>query len=413
MTQILVYEDSGWLNLLPLVYTRAVFELVCGMGSLLDRVKSIGAMPTGVWCRAELAAVIAERTVLPANVPIAGSTLLLNGRVLWSEIPATRPGEGAWVGVTEGPHPQVACVFAEGEALAGLSAEIMLDPAKLDRALAAFPRRVIAGAKLIAWPWNLIHAHPGALVEDWRLRATADRDGARIDAGSHLLGNDIHLGSGTRIKPCVVIDAEDGPVWIGENVTIMPHSYVQGPAYIGSGSLLQTGAVVRAGTRIGPVCKVGGEIEGSIVHGFSNKQHDGFLGHSYIGEWINIAADCINSDLKNTYGTVRVPINGREVESGEMFVGMIVGDHSKIGINVSLPTGAVLGFNSAVFSPKAPKFVPSFGWLEETRLVRYDVEKAFAVAQKVMARRKHTMSEAEAALFRNTQPRAERIEVVW
>ncbi|MCZ6634941.1 MAG: hypothetical protein O7G87_16200 [bacterium] len=150
------------------------------------------------------------------------------------------------------------------------------------------------------------------------------------------------------IKPCVVIDAEDGPVWIGQNVTVMPHTTIRGPAYLGDGSLIQPGAVI-GGAYIGPVCKVGGEIEGSIVHGYSNKQHDGFLGHSYVGQWVNIAADCINSDLKNTY--------------------------------------------------RCPKFVPSFAWIDGDRVDRYDEVRGLAIARKVMARRKVEMSKAEEEAF--------------
>jgi UDP-N-acetylglucosamine diphosphorylase/glucosamine-1-phosphate N-acetyltransferase len=221
-----------------------------------------------------------------------------------------------------------------------------------------------------------------------------------IAEGSYLLGREsIHIGEGTRIKPCVVIDAEDGPVWIGRNVKILPHSYVEGPAFIGDGCLLQPGSVVHAGTTIGPRSKVGGEIEASIIQGFSNKQHDGFLGHSYVGSWVNIAADCINSDLKNTYGTIRVPVNGREVETGEMFVGMFVGDYSKAGINVSFPTGAVIGFSSSVFASRSPKFVPSFAWLDGEAVTRYDEERGLAIAAKVMARRDRVMTPAEKSAF--------------
>ena len=169
--------------------------------------------------------------------------------------------------------------------------------------------------------------------------------------------------------------------------------------------------MVHAGTTIGPYSKVGGEIEASIIQGYSNKQHDGFLGHSYIGSWVNIAADCINSDLKNTYGTIRVPINGREVDSGEMFVGMLVGDHSKAGINVSFPTGAVIGFCSSIFAPRSPKFVPSFAWIDSDSAERYDEQRGLALARKVMARRRRVMSAAEERVFLAIRKQALAIEL--
>jgi UDP-N-acetylglucosamine diphosphorylase/glucosamine-1-phosphate N-acetyltransferase len=160
------------------------------------------------------------------------------------------------------------------------------------------------------------------------------------------------------------------------------------------------------------VCKVGGEIEASIIHGYSNKQHDGFLGHSYLGEWINIAADCINSDLKNTYGEVTVPINGVETPSGETFVGLTMGDHSKSGVNLSFPTGAVVGFASNVFLSKLPpKFVPSFSWYTDADRSEYDAQRGVEVARRVMARRNRRMSPAEEQLFLHTERLARRIEL--
>ena len=397
--RIILYEDTGWKNLLPLVYTRAVFQLICGMGDLLARVHRIVGQDVAleVWCRSELAEIVTEQTGLPANRPLEGEALLLNGRGLWAELPQVESGASSWIGVA-GDQERTACIFADATLAAELSPGTLLDE---DCAvLSGLPQRdVSAQAILMDWPWEIVLANEDALIEDWH--CAADRIGVlgEVAQGSYVLGEAVHVGAGTRVKPCVVIDAEDGPVWIGDNVQILPHSYIQGPAYIGDGSLLQAGAAVRESTYIGPVCKVGGEIEASIIQGYSNKQHDGFLGHSYVGSWVNIAADCINSDLKNTYGSVRVPINGREVDTGESFVGMLVGDHSKMGINVSSPTGAVIGFCSSVFAPRSPKFVPSFTWIDGDNIDRYDEERGLAIARKVMARRQKTMSATEEQAF--------------
>jgi UDP-N-acetylglucosamine diphosphorylase/glucosamine-1-phosphate N-acetyltransferase len=271
----------------------------------------------------------------------------------------------------------------------------------MSAALARLPRRDVSPhVRMFEWPWELVHANANAIVEDWNSRGGGDDVAGDLGEGVYLLNrSSIHVGEGTRIKPRVVIDAESGPVWIGNNVKIQPHCYIEGPAYVGDGTLLQPGAVIRGGASVGPVCKVGGEVEGSVLVGFSNKQHDGFLGHSYIGSFVNIAADCINSDLKNTYGTIRVPINGQEVESGEQFVGLTVGDHSKAGINVGFPTGAVMGFCSSVVGAECPKFVPSFAWIDSGEWVRYDAARGLAIAKKVMARRHLTMSPAEEKAF--------------
>lgn len=419
--RVIVYEDWGWERLLPLVYTRASFQLLCGTSDLVSRVKRlIESRPSAhfgngqtpqfeIWCRPGLAQVVSRQTGLPANRPVPGAALFMNGRGIWHSIPALDARESSWVG-TVGMQGRIACIFADESIASRMTSESLLDNNEIRALLDGLPRHDVGRhVTMLDWPWQFVNANREQLIADWHddLAGIA----GTVSEGSHLVNAaGVHIGWGAKIKPCVVIDAEDGPVWIGDNVTVFPHSYIHGPAFIGDGSLIQPGAVVQSGTTIGPRCKIGGEVEASIVQGFSNKQHDGFLGHSYIGSWVNIAADCINSDLKNTYGKVRVPINGRDVETGEMFVGMYVGDYSKAGINVSFPTGAVIGFCSSVFASRSPKFVPSFTWIDGDSVQNFDERRGLAVARKVMERRQCTMSTAEEQLFLATREQALSIE---
>ncbi|MHC4093362.1 MAG: hypothetical protein ACYSVY_24340, partial [Planctomycetota bacterium] len=196
-----------------------------------------------------------------------------------------------------------------------------------------------------------------------------------------------------------------------EGARICPHAYVAGPAYIGPGSTVNPQAYIHGGTSIGPICRVGGEIDGCIITGYSNKQHDGFLGHSYVGSWVNLGAGTVNSDLKNTYGPVRVSLNGRQVDTGLTFFGSIIADHVKTGIQQTLPTGAVIGFGSmAACSRILPKFVPSFSWLTDAGLTEAAANRMLATARKVMLRRDVTCSEAEATLFLEVVRRAQQYE---
>lgn len=419
--QIVIYEDPGWQKLLPLVYVRAVYQLLCGTTDLLSRIRRVaGEKPAGtngngqhsdveLWCRPLLAEAVARQTKVATNQLLSGPALLLNGRGIWRSLPKVDSQEAAWVG-TVGPNHGIACVSADAHLAEQLTSAVLLDELNTRAVLAGLPRRDVSEhVSLLDWPWQFVDANEEQLVADWH----DDMAGVAgiVAEGSYLVNpRGIHIGWGTKVKPCVVIDAEDGPVWIGDNVTIYPHSYIQGPAYLGNGTLIQPGAVVHAGTTIGPRSKIGGEVEASIIQGYSNKQHDGFLGHSYVGSWVNIAADCINSDLKNTYGNIRVPINGREVDTGEMFVGMFVGDYSKAGINVSFPTGAVIGFCSSVFAARSPKFVPSFAWLDGESVQRYDEQRGLAIARKVMARRQCAMSPAEEELFLAVRQQALAVE---
>jgi UDP-N-acetylglucosamine diphosphorylase/glucosamine-1-phosphate N-acetyltransferase len=203
------------------------------------------------------------------------------------------------------------------------------------------------------------------------------------------------------VKPGVVLDAEGGPIYIGKKAKVFPNAVIEGPAFIGDGSMIKIGAKIYENTSIGEVCKVGGEVEGSIIHSYSNKQHDGFLGHAYLGMWVNLGADTNNSDLKNNYGSVRVMINGEEVNSGSMFVGLTMGDHSKAGINTMFNTGTVVGVSSNVFGAGfPPKYIPSFAWGGAEGIETYDIARALEVAQRVMGRRKMQLSGAEEKVLR-------------
>ncbi len=224
----------------------------------------------------------------------------------------------------------------------------------------------------------------------------------KIYDGVYILNkSEVFIGKNTEIKPGVVIDAESGPVYIGEDVTIEPNSVIQGPAFIGNKSIVRLNAKLREGTNIGEVSRIGGEIENSIIHSYSNKQHEGFLGHSYLAMWVNIGADTNNSDLKNNYGSVKVYINGELVDSGSQFVGLTMGDHSKTGINTMFNTGTVVGVSCNIYgSGIPPKYVPSFSWGGADMLTTYDLERSLEVARRVMARRNVSMTPAEEKLFR-------------
>jgi UDP-N-acetylglucosamine diphosphorylase/glucosamine-1-phosphate N-acetyltransferase len=398
MSTVIVYEDAGFVNLLPLVYWRPVFDLRLGFDTLLDKVCRAWPHATvQLFVRDYLADVTAEVHGPIANRPVTEETLFLNGRLL-----AGQPFDVPLNTVVQ-VGEQVVAVRLDAERASRMTPGVFLDPPQLSAALQGLPRQPLETpeVKLLNYPWDFVHANAGELLRQFRTQFGKGGIEGHIYQGAYMLNRDaIHVGQGSKVLPCVVLDAEQGPIYIGSNVRICPHVSVQGPCYIGDDTLIQSGASIREATAIGPVCKVGGEVEASIIHSYSNKQHDGFLGHSYLGQWINIAADSINSDLKNTYGKVRVPINGIEVDSGEMFVGLTVGDHSKCGINSSFATGSVVGFSANLFmSAHIPKFVPSFAWYTDSCREYYDAQRGLDVARKVMARRKVTMTAAQQDLY--------------
>jgi len=402
---IALFEDSQYENLLPLTWLRTACELRCGCDRLIDKVR---AHAPGRLCRLfvreTLQDVIGERFDLetPGHDE---DWCLLNARLLAAGDLALPPTGVAWrrggvlLAVTIAPRE-----FDQ------LHAEMFLDEKRLNEWVESFHlEQTPPGLKLIEYPWDLID-----LNED-ELRRQCNAGGVnygRVYDGAHLLNPDqIHVGAGVKIKPGAVLDAENGPIHIDSDVLVQSHAVIEGPCHIGRGSIVRPGASIHAGTSIGPVCKVGGEIEAAVFQGYANKQHDGFLGHSFVGEWVNIGASTVTSDLKNTYGAIRVDVNGVPVETGLHFVGSTIGDHAKTGIGTILPTGGVVGVAANVFTHStAPKFVPSFAWLTNDGLTAYRVDKAVNIARIVMARREYCLSNAEEGLLEQSAELARKVE---
>ena len=200
----------------------------------------------------------------------------------------------------------------------------------------------------------------------------------------------------------VVIDAEHGPVYLDEGVEVHPFTRIEGPCYVGRNSIL-LGCKCREGNSIGPMCRVGGEVEESIIHGYSNKYHDGFLGHAYVGQWVNLGAMTTNSDLKNDYSSVSIILDGRTpVSTGSTKVGALIGDHAKTSIGTLLNTGAYLGAMTIIATngKLLPKFIPSFGWYIEGAVTKgFGKQKLYSTAKVAMSRRKCVWTEADQSLW--------------
>lgn len=402
-----IFEDVGYRNLLPLTWLRSPCELRCGIDRLLDKAQQhFQRGAARLWLRDSVHATVHQRVRL-AEVAEGEPWCLLNARALVTADVTPPPPGVAWT-----RNGDVVAVGLAADAVEELAPEHFLDEEAVSAWLnARGTRREPApeSIRLIEYPWHLPLANHEELIR--QCRAGGLHEG-HIHPGAHLVnGEEIHVAAGAVVKPGVVLDAENGPIHIAEKAVIQPNAVIEGPAYIGPGATIRPLASIRAATSIGPVCKVGGEIEASIFHGYSNKQHDGFLGHSYVAEWVNLGADTITSDLKNTYGAIRVYVNGTGVESGQHFVGATIGDHAKTGIGTILPTACVIGVASNVFTQAAvPRFVPSFAWLTDAGLTNYRLDKAIHIARTVMARRDVHLADCEVALLERVAELARRIE---
>jgi UDP-N-acetylglucosamine diphosphorylase/glucosamine-1-phosphate N-acetyltransferase len=388
--QIVLYEDRGFVNLQPLTFLHPVFDLRCGALLLREKVQNIlpGSRVT-FRVRPAIEALVKEKyPESVVNGPVDLPTLFINSRVIFSgkalqQIDAAREA----VYLTEDGTVAATCVHSKSS--------FMIDSDGFPLFSESMSHIEIDGCKVIEYPWHLVHSNSSEILADFT--NFAPDKGASAGTSVHIINPaSVSIAESARIDPGVVIDASDGPVWIDSQAHIMAQATLVGPCYVGKKSRVKIGAKIYEGTSIGPVCKVGGEVEESIIHSYSNKQHDGFLGHSYLGQWVNIGADTNNSDLKNNYGPVRVTINGQEIDSGTTFVGLTMGDHGKSGINTMFNTGTVVGIFSNVYGADfPPKSIPSFTWGGAAGLVEFRLDKALEVARKVMQRRNITMGAAE------------------
>lgn len=246
--------------------------------------------------------------------------------------------------------------------------------------------------------WDLIRLNDTVLANQF----TSLRPKHRVQKHIHIIGgkDKVFIDPKAQIHEFVIFDVSDGPVYIDREAIIRPFSTVIGPSYIGPGTIIDRAKIIRSS--IGPFCRIGGEVESCIFQGYGNKYHEGFIGHSFIGEWVNLGALTTNSDLKNNYGTVRVKMGKRELDSGMQKLGCFIGDHSKTGIGTLIPTGATIGsFTNFFGGGMMPKNVPSFTWLNSVKTRKYDLEKAIATAKIVMQRRDISLSGYYEGLIRN------------
>ncbi len=375
---ILIYEDelARSRRFLPLTYTRCLAELRSGALSGIERVKlAFPGKAIYLHTTTELQAVIAARHSLPVNEVPSGVTLLLNARDIFEKPKAER--------IVGDISADVASCIVSGVPLKGADYESVNGTTSL---------------------WDIVHNNSATIGVDatlmlesgWMSIDPVSIPNTFIEHPKHLM---VHPTA--RVSAGVVFDCTSGHIIVESGAQIYPQSTIIGPAVIGAKSIVKIGAKIYGSTTIGPTSKVGGEIENSIIQGYSNKQHDGYLGHSFIGEWCNLGAGTNTSDLKNDYSNVRVTIEGEEFDTKSMFVGLMMGDHSKSGIGVQFNTGTAVGVSCNIFDAGfPPKWIPNFSWGGASGLTLYRYEKAMEVARKVMERRGVEMRGEEETMVR-------------
>jgi len=249
--------------------------------------------------------------------------------------------------------------------------------------------------------WDIFRLNGEAIKRDYKI-ITKNRISQPIPEMTPAFNKDqIFIEEGATLPLCS-LNATDGPIYIGKNSEIMEGSMIRGPFALCEGSTIKMSSKIYSNTTVGPYSKIGGEVNNCVIFGYSNKGHDGFLGNSVIGEWCNLGADTNNSNLKNNYAEVRLWDYESEgfAKTGLQFCGLMMGDHSKCGINTMFNTGTVIGVSANIFGSGFPRnFVPSFSWGGSKGMSTYLTEKAFEVAKMVMSRRNVEFTEEDAKIL--------------
>ena len=398
---ICIYEDSGCNNLLPMAYVRPVYDLFCGMVSLQEKlIRNFPQASITLHTRSVLEKVVRDRypdclvNEFPAGLE---EIVFINGRTLLnSETELNKLGKNQSFIIND----TVVAARLSGAELT-MPVETVQNGITFDLDGTAFEKQKIDGV-LVEYIWDLIQANGDQIRSDFAL-ATRGSEESAIDDVTVIHNQNVFIDKTAKIMPQVIIDGADGPVFIDRSAVIQPHVYIQGPVYIGPSTLIKAGAKLYSGTSIAEGCKIGGEVNNSIILPWSNKAHGGYLGSSYVGSWVNIGAGTNNSNLKNNYGAVKVTINGEVIDTGLQFIGLIMGDHSKCGINTTFNTGTNVGINCNLYgSAIHEKHIPSFTWGSASDgYTTYKLEKALSVNKIVMSRRKKSLTKNDEELLQN------------
>jgi UDP-N-acetylglucosamine diphosphorylase/glucosamine-1-phosphate N-acetyltransferase len=389
-------------NFYPLALSRPIWELRCGITSLREKlIAASGATDVAYFAPQHLAAAYKARTEYRVNDAAAlggGDLLLVNARLKADALAQIDRNSPSRCVITE--QGEVLSLWLRQQDVASLDASSI--ESFLESARTKIPT---ARRELPVWKytWDLILASPHQITADFNSLGHSGIEGT-VEQPNAIRGSakNVYIAKGVKIHPMVVIDAENGPVYLDEDVQVHPFTRIEGPCFVGKKSWL-LGTKCREGNSIGANCRVGGEVEESIIQGFSNKYHDGFLGHAYVGEWVNLGALTTNSDLKNDYGNVEISLDGRsKIDTGSVKVGALIGDHTKTSIGTLFNSGAYVGGMSLIMATGQPlqKYIPEFSWLLEGVVTKgFGRGKLYETAATAMSRRKMQFTGAERALW--------------
>ncbi len=385
MLNVILFDDDLRDHLLPLTFTRPIGELRMGILTIREKWEK--------WLDAEVSYITQDYLSEKYPIKISDENFVISGSALPSDhlcrlITQLDPNEA---------------LLQDGELIAA-----RLNRSQFNSLIKEEEIEELEGFDLGETPfirirglWDFFVKNDQAIREDFKL-ITKDRVSQAIPSSNQVINKEaIFLEEGAVVQ-CATLNASTGPIYIGKNAEVMEGSVIRGSLALGEHSKIKLGTKVYGATTLGPHCKIGGEVSNSVLQGYSNKGHDGYLGNSVLGEWCNIGAGTSCSNLKNNYTEVRLWNYNTEkfAPTGQQFCGLIMGDHSKCGINSMFNTGTVVGVSANIYGDGYPRnFIPSFSWGGAHGFSTYKIEKSFETAERVMARREKTLDEQDKAIL--------------
>ena len=376
----ILFDGPSRNDLLPFTFTRPVADLRIGILTIREKWEKVLGVNTSTRTEDYLSSKWPEK-IREENVFINSSFIPTPGLV--DQIRALKENESL--------------VF-NGEVVAYFQKD------KNEPDLSSLKKTGVEGETLqIFHTWDIFSKNAQAIEMDFEL-LTKGRTSKKIDDSNFVKNSDqIFIEEGAVVENCS-LNASSGPIYIGKNSLVMEGSLIRGPLAVCENAVIKMGAKIYGATTIGPYCKAGGEINNSVFFANSNKSHDGYLGNSVLGEWCNMGADSNNSNLKNNYAEVRIWNYNTEnfARTGLQFCGLMMGDHSKCGINTMFNTGTVVGVSANIFGSGFPRnFIPGFSWGGSAGTSTYKLEKALETAELVMQRRNMELSDDDKTILKH------------
>ena len=389
MRSLILFDDDNWQGLLPLTFTKPICELRVGILTIREKwEKYLG-----------LKASYITQDFLSEKYPIniSEDNIIVNSTIL----PTTKLEE-----LINNLNPNEA-ILAGDELLAARLSDAQLSKLNDDQPTDDLKGQDISEEeglfRQIVRPYDLFAFNEGEIEKDFQLITKGRKSQVISDTNRVVNFDNIFVEEGASVE-FSILNAAEGPIYIGKDAIIMEGSMIRGSFALCDNAIVKMGARIYGKTTVGPYSKVAGEVNNSILTAFSNKGHEGYLGNSVLGEWCNIGADTSISNLKNNYDEIKLwSYNSERFEkSGHQFCGLIMGDHSKCGINTMFNTGTVIGVSSNIYGSGFPRnYIPSFAWGGASGFTSYKIEKFLETAERVMSRRKISLTQQDINILKH------------